>query len=128
MSKQETFMHIQIMQEQIKQLRQQVQRLDEQAEELTTSYDVIDELRDAEPGTEIRLPVASGIFVKATIQETDPVLVNVGSGVALPKTVAETLDILKNQQQEIEALKNEAVAEHDRLIDEFNRLKEELDV
>ena len=123
MKKEEVIVQLQVLQEQVKYLRNQIQQCETQQEELTKTYDALDQLRDVKEGTEIKVPLAGGIFISATLNKVDPVLVNVGANVSVKKSIDDTHALIKEQQKELEGLKKQLMTEHDKMIDHFNELK-----
>jgi len=49
------------------------------------------ELKNVQKGNEMYVPMGAGIFVKAQTEETHNVVMNVGAGVCVEKTVDEAV-------------------------------------
>ncbi|PIN74003.1 prefoldin subunit alpha [Candidatus Woesearchaeota archaeon CG10_big_fil_rev_8_21_14_0_10_45_16] len=101
MNVQEQLMQFQMLQGQIEQITEHVQLLNQQMQELDASKTALQDLALSEAKSEMLAPVANGIFVKATLQDTQKLLVNVGAGTVVEKTVEEVINLLKQQEEEM---------------------------
>jgi prefoldin alpha subunit len=92
---------------QIKKLQEEFGKVEQQIKDLTELQNNLDTFAEQEPGSESFIPISNGIFVKATIKETDSFLINVGSNVAVPKSKDEAKELIKNQQKELQDYREE---------------------
>ena len=69
--------------------------------------DAIDDLAAAKPGTEMLVPISSGIFVKGQIKDNKELTVNVGADTAVKKTIPETKKLIQQQLVEIKNFQKE---------------------
>ena len=104
---QRAYMEMQQIDGQMKQATQQVAVLDQQIAEIHDISQNVAELGGVKSGTELFVPLANGIFVKATVGETKELLVNVGAGVVVPKPVADVRSLLDEQVQRVAATKEQ---------------------
>jgi len=88
---QEKYMEYQMFEEQVKQIQEQVQTIQKQQEELEGIKDSLEHLSETAVGTELLVPLSSGIFVTSKISDTKTVLMNVGDGVVVPKSMKDAL-------------------------------------
>lgn len=56
---------------------------------------------------EALMPIGIGVFIKANVQSLDTLLVNVGAGVTLEKTRADTLNYIESRMKEFEIALNQ---------------------
>ena len=56
---------------------------------------------------EALMPIGIGVFIKANVQSLDTLLVNVGAGVTLEKTLADTLNYIESRIKEFEIALNQ---------------------
>lgn len=98
---QEKYIEYQMLEEQTKQLHEQLQTVTKQIEELEGIYAALEHISATEKGTELLVPVSSGIFLKTALQENSQFLVNVGDNVVVPKSFSDALALIKKQQKEI---------------------------
>ncbi len=86
-SEQNRYVQLQIIDQQAKQLQQYLQVFDQQLMEIKSVTDSLQELSKLKKGDSILAPLASGIFVKARLDDNSEVRVNVGSGTVVTKTI-----------------------------------------
>lgn len=98
---QQAYMEMQACERQLQLANQQLGVFDKQVEEIDAVSRSVAEMGVVEAGTGIFVPVANGIFVKAAVTKADEMLVNVGGGVVVPKTVAEVRALLEEQADRV---------------------------
>ena len=98
---QQKYMHLQVLEQQIKQLQNQLQQTEQQTMELMITLQALDDIKQIEEGTEILVPLASGIFAKAEIMDNNELMLNVGAGTAVKKDIESTKKMLEKQMEEI---------------------------
>ena len=94
----EKFMEFQAIQQQLEQLQEQLNQVQQQLAELSISKSAVEELTSIEKGTEILTPIANGVFVKASLQNNDKLIVNEGSGVTVERNPTEVVKLLAEQE------------------------------
>jgi prefoldin alpha subunit len=112
---QQSYMELQMMAQQLKQLQQQIQHIDSQVEELTMTEMALDEMPNAKQGSEMLAPLASGIFIKTKMDKNDTVVLNVGAGTAVEKSVKEARDLVETQKKEIMKLREQMAQQFEHL-------------
>jgi len=108
---QQKYMEFQMIEEQLKQISNQVQELDSKLLELEYLKKSLDELAGAKKGSEILAPISPGIFVKAELLDPNDLLVNVGSKTVVGKNIKETKKLLDFQINEIDNIREQMIAE-----------------
>lgn len=111
-SKQETqqmYLEFQMLTQQREQLQTQIQNFDSQIVELDSIKESLKELEKIEDNTELYVPVSSGIFVSAKIQNAKKLLVNVGSNTVASKNIDEAAELIESQTKEINEMKNSLI-------------------
>ena len=98
---QQKYMQFQMIQEQLKQGQQQLKLFEEQLHELANTKDALTNLKTTEAGTEILVPMSSGIFIKAKLDDNEKVNINVGANVAVQKNVEDAKKLIEEQESEI---------------------------
>ncbi|MBI5072250.1 prefoldin subunit alpha [Candidatus Woesearchaeota archaeon] len=98
---QEKYMEYQMLQEQLGKMSEQSETLKKQTEELETLKEAVHAIQETKVGSEMFVPISSGIFVKAEIKETNEVLMNVGDNVVVPKNMKDAVALIQKQQNEI---------------------------
>jgi len=123
---QKKFMQLQVLEQQIKQVQEQVRQIDSQLMELIGTEQSLEELSKINNKPEIMVPVSGGIFVKAKLEDTSQVLVNVGASTAVPKSIAETKKLVHQQVEELEKLKEKIVEQLGAMITVAKKMQTEL--
>ena len=106
---QEKYLEYQMLEQQTKQLQEQLQTVAKQLEELEGIRDAIQRIEKTQKGTEILVPMSSGIFLKTALQDTSHLLVNVGDNVVVPKSFSDALALIKKQQGDIQTFQENLV-------------------
>lgn len=106
-ARRDKLLELQTLDTQIKQYEEQLMQLEEQIFEINSIIENLIEIENTPLNTEILVPIANGIFVKAKISDKDNLKVNVGASVVVDKTSIETTDMLKEQLKQIETYKND---------------------
>ena len=101
---QQKYIELQLLDQQIKQIQEQMMALDTQILEMQKLTESLDEIKKIKKGSEIFVPLGSGIFVKANLQDTKEVLMNVGSDVSVKKTIPDSKEVIKNQIEQMQNL------------------------
>jgi len=113
---QKLYLQMQLMQQQSQQLQQQIQSIEQQVEELEGVRDGLERLKDVKPGTEIYVPFAGGVFIKAELKDSENLLLNVGAGTAVTKPIPDTIETINAQIAEMAGLRKQMAEQLDRII------------
>lgn len=123
---QQKYMELQLLNNQMNQLQKQLQLLEQQAVEVEGVQQNLDEFKTVKPGSEIFVPLSSGIFAKAELKENSELLVNVGANTAVTKNVDDTKKLLSEQVGEIRKVQEELAHEFEKLANRAEQLQDEL--
>lgn len=124
---QETYAEYQLIEEQIKQIQQQVQKMDVQLADLTNIQEGLEEFKSTRPGSEVFVPVSNGIFLQASLVSNTKLLVNVGSSVVVEKSVDDTRKLLSDQHVEISRYRNQLLEHLNKMIAQMQSLQATLE-
>ena len=122
----------QISDEQKKEMQEQyvaLQILDhqmKQVQELDAVVASLDELASVKAGSEMFVPMSSGIFIKAELKDTTDVLVNVGSGTVVKKSIAQAKALLDGQIVEMRGLQEQLAQQLQKLTAEASNVEEKV--
>ncbi len=126
---QQKYIELQILNQQIKKVQEQFMILQHQLGELTTLETSMIEMRDIKKDSEVFSSLGSGIFINSKLADPGNVIVNVGAGVLVTKTLDEAMHLVKTQitniNQSQEAVKEEltkAAMYSEQLTVELNEL------
>lgn len=67
----------------------------------------MDEIKKVKQGSEILVPLSSGIFAKASLKDNDGLLVNVGANTIVKKSVSDTKKLIEKQSSEVRKLQEQ---------------------
>jgi len=74
---QKFYTQFQLLEQHIKQTQQQVATINSQLVDLVSTTKSLDDLKNVKSGTEILVPVSSGVYVKGEIKDNENLIVNV---------------------------------------------------
>ena len=111
----EMFMEFQALEQHIKQLQKQLELVTSQMIDLTATNSSLDEFANVDIKKEVFVPLNSGIFAKASIINTQELLVNVGANVAVKKDVASTKKLISKQIDEIRKIQRQMIDELEKM-------------
>jgi len=123
---QQKYMEFQMLDKQIKEMYQQLQQFETQGEEIGTIITGLSSFKDIKPGTKVLVPISSGIFAKATIDSSDELLMNVGSGIVVNKGLEDAKKLLAEQIEKVENIKQKMTKEINSLVEKAVPMQEEL--
>lgn len=104
---QQKYMELHFLQQQAQQVQKQVQALEAQANEMEVVQRALDEFGGMKVGSDMFATLTPGVFVKAELRESDKVLLNVGGGAVVQKTVPQAKEVIAEQEKELRKLKDE---------------------
>lgn len=108
---QKLYVEFQMLSQHIKQLEEKTAALNSQLTELAVTNQSLEDMKKVKRGTEILVPLSSGIYTKAEIKDSKNVIVNVGSNVTTVKDIDSTKKLIESQIDEIKNLQEKLVNE-----------------
>ena len=121
----EKYIELSVIDAQLKELQQQLERFDEQLIEINSIKASIDELNDVKKGTKAMVSVHQGIFAGAMLENTDEFLVNVGSNVVVKKNAEQTKELLDRQMKELASAREQLLEQFQKLATKAEALQKE---
>ena len=112
---QQRYLELQLYDQQMRQAQQQMQAVEQQTMEIEYVVQCLDEIMNVEAGTELFIPISSGIFLKATLVDSKEALVNVGGGTAVKKQIPEVKELLRAQIHELRRVQEELAAKMEEI-------------
>ena len=106
---QKLYVEFQILNQTIQQLEKQSTALNNQLMDLMVTSQSLEDIKKTKEGTEILVPLSSGIYAKAELKDSKKFIVNVGSNVTLVKDVDSTKKLIEDQINEIKKLQENLV-------------------
>ena len=123
---QETYYRMHFLDQQSKELQQNLTQLDQQLAEFQVTRNALAELDNIQPDTKLFVPISPGIFVKAAIKDTKEVMLNVGSGVTVEKPVSRARDMIVSQIEEIESVQKLMMQQLENVYEQISRLEQKI--
>lgn len=111
---------------QIKQLQEQLEALDAKRQELENAMTSLDELKGSQKKAKMLAPVTEGMFLSATLESNEELIVNVGGNVCVKKTVEQAKGMLKERLQELSGYQESMLEELNKLTDQATGIEAEL--
>jgi len=108
---QKLYVEFQILSQHIKQLEEKSTALNNQLMELAVTSQSIEDMKKVKQGTDILVPLSSGIYAKAQLKDSKNFIVNVGSNVTTLRDVDSTKKLIEDQIDEIKKLHEQLVEE-----------------
>jgi len=93
---QQKYIEIQIIEQQMKEYQNDLTSLQMQINEMENLKESLEEIDKSKKDNEILTTLSPGVFIKTQLKSKD-ILMNVGSGVVVPKDIKEALEIIKDQ-------------------------------
>ena len=123
---QRAYMEMQAIDQQLKMAGQQIAALDQQVEEINTISGSVGDMGGVSSGTELFVPLANGIFAKAKLADSKELLVNVGAGIVVPKSVADVRSLLSEQVERVLAARKDVNEKMEELAKHSKKLQARL--
>ncbi len=115
---QQSYMHLQVLDQQMKQVQENLSQLDKQKINLLQVQQSLDALKKVKIDSETLIPLSAGIFALAELKNNKALLVNVGGNIIAEKTVEEAGEMVSQQIQEINNLEKEMETQLRKLAEE----------
>ncbi len=125
---QKKYMQLQMYEQQTSQMQQHIEQMDQQAAELAQVAENLREIKDVKEGTEILVPMAGGVFIRATLQKPEHVLVNVGASSTVQKPIDDAKAMVEDQLGELMAYREKAAEQLMTMVKSAQKTHEELKV
>ncbi len=123
---QRKYLEYKMIEQQVKQMQEQLEKFETQSVELHNVKQYLGDLHTTPKGTEILVPLTNGIFVKTSLVDAETLLVNVGSNVAVKKTNNDTKAMVHEQIAEIEKYKLKLLENLSMLMAHAQHIEQEL--
>lgn len=108
---QQFYLEYRVSAEQLKQVQEYLDQTAEGIVEITNLIGALDSLSTIEQGSRIFAPLANGVFLDASLNDSAHVRMNVGSGVVVKKTISEAKTLLEQQRKDLEVLRERATGD-----------------
>lgn len=123
---QKKYMQLQMLEQQSRQVEQHIEQIEVQAVELTQVRENLEEIRGVKEGTSMLVPMVGGVFLRANVASTDGVLVNVGSGIVVKKSLDAAIGMIDAQIIEASEVREQMAGKFQQITATAARLQQEL--
>ena len=73
--------------------------------EILIANSTLEGIKNKPKGTEALVPVGAGSFIRVELADSEKIVMGVGAGVSLEKSVNDSIESLKNRQDDLEKLR-----------------------
>lgn len=108
---QQRYIELQMLGQQMQSVQKQLHLLEQQMLEMNVAKEAVDDISKTKPGTELLIPITSGIFIKGQLKDSKNLIVNVGANTAVTKSAEEANKLLDEQKDEIRRIQMHLNAE-----------------
>jgi len=88
--------------------------------DLTYASVSLEGLEKEKADTELLVPIGGSSYVKAKLENTDRLIVGIGAGVSVEKTLPETKEIIKRRLEELEKARLSLQTQFSQVVDKIN--------
>jgi len=120
------YMELQLLQNQLMQVQKQIQALDAQAGEMDAVQEVLEDFAVSKVGSDMFVTLTPGLYVKAKLEVNDSVLLNVGGGAVVQKSIPDAKKIVAEQGTELRKLQDELSEQMRKIAEQAGKTQEEL--
>jgi prefoldin alpha subunit len=121
----EKAVQFELLKQQVDAIEKQIGELESRTNELIIVQQSINELK-GQKGKDILVPIGSGVFLKGSLVSDTQMLVELGANIVTEKSAKETVEIIENQIQEIDKIKNQMRVDLVRFVTEMEKLEPEI--
>lgn len=101
-------------------LQQRISMVNAAIADLSYANLTLDGIEKEKENTELLVPIGGNSYVKAKLADTDKVIVGMGAGVSVEKTLADAKVILKERLEELEKTMNAAQQQFNQVAERIN--------
>jgi prefoldin alpha subunit len=123
---QKKIVQFQILEANLKVLQEREELINERLAEIENTKAAIEELKKTKPGKTL-IPIGSGNFISGKIDDTEELIIGVGSGVAIKKKREDAAEILDSKFKEFEKGLNELRNQGTTIAFQLAKLQEEIE-
>jgi prefoldin alpha subunit len=95
--------------------------------DLTVAGVTLNTLETEKEGSELLVPVGGNSYVKARLDNPNSLIVGMGAGVSVEKTFAESKEILKKRQEELEKTRTSMQQQFVQVVDKTKELRDSIE-
>jgi len=101
-----TMVELRVLEGSVNLIQSRLNIIDNAIDEISMANTSLEGIKNSSKGSEILVPAGASSFVRATLSDVKKVIMGVGAGVSIEKTIEDSLTDLKNRQGELEKIKS----------------------
>ena len=101
-------------------LQQRISMVNAAISDLTYANLALDGIEKEKENAELLVPIGGGVYVKVKLEDTNKVIIGMGAGVSIEKTLPEAKTTLKERLDELEKTLNVAQQQFTQVADRIN--------
>ncbi|MBT6402632.1 prefoldin subunit alpha [Candidatus Woesearchaeota archaeon] len=107
-------------------LNQKKASIENQMNEFVSLQESLDSLKNSKDNSPMFSPLGSGVFIKSELKDSKNVLVNIGSNIAIERTVDDSKELVEKQMTELRGILIKLESEIGKGLEKGNALSAEL--
>ncbi len=123
---QQMYTELQLIDESLKNVQGQIMAIEEQINNLQGIIDAIEGFKSVKEGSEILVSLSSGIYAKAELKDNKGLVVNVGNGVMVNKTIEQAEDFVRAKLEAVKGYHSATLSEMQRISNYALGLEQEI--
>jgi prefoldin alpha subunit len=121
----ELISRMQLFQQRMEALQQQASLVQMSLQDMDNALKALSTLEGQKSGHEMLVPIGAGSYVHATLSKPEQVLVNLGAGVSMEKSIADSKSVLQARRTDLEKVLLETTGAMEQTENELMRLQQE---
>lgn len=108
-------------------LQQRISMMNAAIADLTYANLTLDGIKEEKDGAELLVPIGSSSYIKVKLANVDKVIVGMGAGVSIEKTLPEAKTIVNERLTELQKTMNSAQQQFAQIVDRINKGRRRLE-
>ncbi len=126
-SAQKKVFEFQMLQGHLQELQKREEIVGQRLTELARTRFALEELKSVKPDSNAMIPMGGDNFVPGKITDTKNILVSIGGGVAIKKSVEAAVEVMTDRIKELEDVADKITAEAQTTVSHLVKLQSELE-
>ncbi|PSH00208.1 MAG: prefoldin subunit alpha [Nanohaloarchaea archaeon SW_4_43_9] len=123
---QQQMQQYQQIQQQMEEVEDFIEQVQGNIEEMDETMKAINQLEDQETGSEILVPIGSGVFVTGELKENDKVVANIGGEAFEKKDLDSAENLIQKKRDEFEDTKEELHSTMQELQQQMQQIQQQI--
>ena len=111
---------LQLLEQTAENMQSRLNLLNAAITDLTYAGMTLDGLEKEKQNVELLVPIGGSSYIKAKLDNIDRLIVGIGAGVSVEKTLPETKDVIKNRREELEKTRLSLQTQFAQVVDRIN--------